>query len=557
MLKKILGLCLFLTSALASCYIDAEEKIPDDLASGKKRYAAAGERMALLIVTDGLKEELLEHMMEAGELPNFKKYIYNRAAVSHCAVTSAPSVTYPNLTAMVTGQYGSHSGVAGMKYIFREELQYRRYDRYSDIWKVNEDCTSPIIMEVLNDEYTFVNFFPLFRGAGHYARMFYNTLRAKVFGRWDLYDAACCENIAHVFENCHKEAGRYPRYTILYFIGSDAYAHKYGLASKEYREYLKYLDDRLGEMFRRLDKVGVLKDMLIVHISDHGMVDVNPASRFNLLSAMRNDLGMKVTNGDIPSDLSLKERLDRYNYFNAVVTVSGDRHGYIYLASEPPNRFRSVNIFAKPVPLEQIRNYEVSEGRRIDLIAALLKYDAVEHVLARKNESTVAVFHRNGEAEIERKIVDGKKMYRYKVVAGADPFAYNYTDSASKMKGDTFYTADEWLEATCDTEFPDAVVQCIEVFDSPDRVGDLVVYSRPFRELNTVHKSAHGGLHRGEMRIPLAFAGPGIRQCRFGPVRNVDVMPTILEYLGYGDRLEKLQNLDGKSFLRRIAAPQK
>jgi len=550
---KILGLCLFLTISLASCYIDADEQIASDLASGKKNSAAPGDKMALLIVTDGLKPELLERMMEAGELPNFKKYIYGRGAASDCAFTSAPSVTCPNLTAMVTGQYGSHSGVAGMKFLDRRELQFRKYDRYADIWEVNNDCASPTIMEALKDEYTFVNLFPLYRGADHYARMFYNSLRAKVFTRWDLDDAACCANIARVFEYCHAKAGRYPRFTILYLIGTDYYAHHYRPDSPEYGAYVKFIDDNLGNMFSRLDKIGVLDDMLIVYLSDHGMLDVDSSDGFDLIAAMQNDLGMKIAGYNISNALSWKQRLDRYNAYNAVLTASGERYCYIYLASELPNRFRSVNLFAHPRTLEEIRRYEVTKGRYVDLVSALLKYDAVEHVLARKNESTIAVFHRDGEAEIERRVIDGKKMYRYKVVSGADPFAYSYTESAGKMNGDTFYTAGEWLEATCQTEFPDAVVQCIEVFDAPDRVGDLLVYARPGYEFNARQKGAHGGLHRGEMRIPLAFAGPGIRQCRFGPVRNVDIMPAILDYLGYRDRLEKLQNLDGKSFLDRIA----
>ena len=553
-LKKILGLNLLLTLSLASCYIHADEKIASEIATGEKQSAGPGDKMVLLIVTDGLKEDLLERLMEAGDLPNFKKYIYTDAAVSRCALTSAPSITYSNLAAFVTGQYGAHSGVAGMKYMFRQELIYRRYDRLADLWAVNQDCTSPTIMEALDDQYSFVDFFPLYRGADHYARMFYNSLRAHVFDRWDLHDAACCDIIAQVFEECHKKAGRYPRFTILYLVTPDLYAHRYGPESEEYREYLKYIDDNLGRMFARIDKIGDLKDMLMVYVSDHGMIAVDPAAKFDLRAAMTKDLGMKIADSDIPNDLLWKERLDRYNYFNAVVTISGDRYAYIYLASEPPNRFRSVNLFANPLPLERIRDYEVSEGQRTDLVSALLKYDAVEHVLARKNETTVAVFHRSGEAEIERKIVDGVKTYRYKVLSGEDLFGYNHTEKASRMSGEAFYTAEEWLDATCETEFPDAVVQCIEVFDSRDRVGDLIIYARPGYELNPEleHKGAHGGLHCGEMRIPLAVKGPGIRACRFGPVRSVDVMPTILDYLGYRDRLEKPQNLDGASFLDKI-----
>jgi len=555
MSRRILAVCLLLAVCLCSCYVKAEESIVAELAANPRHSAGTDDRMVLFILTDGLKPELLYGMMERGELPNFSRYLYDRGAVSDSAFTSAPSVTYPNLTGFVTGRYGAHSGIAGMKYINRKTLTFRQYDRYVNVWSVNSDCRVPTIMEVLDDQYTFVNFYPIHRGADHYARMFYNSLRAHVFGLWDMHDAACCDNVAKIFEYC-STVKRYPRFSILYLIGTDVYGHKYGPETQDYRDYVKFIDAELGKMFHRLEKIGVLERLLLIHVSDHGMMTVNPDDGFDLLEAMRRDLGMKVTDGDFGNyELEWKQRLDRFNYNNAVVSISGNRYAYIYLSSELPNRFRSVNIFEKPVVLERIRNYEVSRGRKVDIVKALLKYEAVEHILARKGEGKVAVFHRQGEAEIERKITDGGKLYRYKVVSGSDPFAYACTEKAGALVGEDFHTAREWLEATAETEFPDAVVQCIEVFDSKEKVGDLVVYPAAGHELVSKIKGAHGGLHRGEMHIPMVFAGPGIRRCRFGPVRSVDIFPTILDYLGYSDRIEAL-DLDGISFLDRIATPK-
>jgi len=550
---RIVGACLLLAVCLCSCYVKAEEAILADLAGSPRSAAGPGDRMVLFILTDGLKPELLYGMMERGELPNFSRYLYDRGAVSDSAFTAAPSVTYALLTACVTGRYGAHSGVTAMKYIDRETLTFRQYDRYVDVWSVNEDCKVPTLMEVLEDQYTFVNFWPIHRGADHYARMFYNSLRAHVFGLWGMHDAACCDNVARIFEYC-STVNRYPRFSILYIIGTDFYGHLYGPETEDYRDYVKFIDAELGKMFHRLDKIGVLDKLLLIHLSDHGMMTVNPDDGFDLLQAMRRDLGMRVTDGDFGNyELEWSERLDRFNYNNAVVTISGNRYAYIYLSSELPNRFRSVNLFAKPVSLRRIRNYEVSSGVKVDLVKALLKYDAVEHVLARKGEGAVAVYHRDGEAEIERKTINGKKLYRYRVVSGSDPFAYTHTEKAGALVGEGFHSAREWLAATAGTEFPDAVVQCIEVFDSKERVGDVIVYPSAGHELVSENKGAHGGLHRCEMRIPMVFAGPGIRRCRFGPVRIVDLFPTILDYLGYSDRLGALEGLDGESFLGRIA----
>jgi arylsulfatase A-like enzyme len=69
-------------------------------------------------------------------------------------------------------------------------------------------------------------------------------------------------------------------------------------------------------------------------------------------------------------------------------------------------------------------------------------------------------------------------------------------------------------------------------FDSP-RAADLAVFAAPGWNFGFPNKAGHGGLRPTEMYVPLLLAGPGIpHERRPGPVRSVDLMPTLLGLLG-------------------------
>lgn len=116
-----------------------------------------------------------------------------------------------------------------------------------------------------------------------------------------------------------------------------------------------------------------------------------------------------------------------------------------------------------------------------------------------------------------------------------------------------FHPSRDWLTATGGLARPDIVAQLPSLFESPCR-GELYVAASDDGCFEEGNVSEHGGFLRGEMCVPLLVAGPGIRKGAFGPVRIVDVVPTILDYLGHGDRIAGA-GLDGVSFLKEIAAP--
>jgi hypothetical protein len=88
------------------------------------------------------------------------------------------------------------------------------------------------------------------------------------------------------------------------------------------------------------------------------------------------------------------------------------------------------------------------------------------------------------------------------------------------------------------------------LLDSP-RAGDVVVFARRGWSFHPSHASDHGGPLEDEILVPVVVAGCGIGHGELPVVRQVDVLPTVLEFLG---RRGPVEGLDGRSFLKHVEA---
>jgi len=177
----------------------------------------------------------------------------------------------------------------------------------------------------------------------------------------------------------------------------------------------------------------------------------------------------------------------------------------------------------------------------------------VGFVAGRPRNGEIALFSPGGESRIRTVVEGGETRFSYAVVEGDDPLGYGGTGAAASLCEGRFSSSREWLEATCGLDFPDIVAQLPSLFEDRSR-GDLYLVAADGWDFEETNISSHGGFQRDEMRIPLLVAGPRIRKGTFGPVRLVDLVPTILDYLGHGDRARR-DGLDGVSFLEEISAP--
>ena len=116
-----------------------------------------------------------------------------------------------------------------------------------------------------------------------------------------------------------------------------------------------------------------------------------------------------------------------------------------------------------------------------------------------------------------------------------ESYTYGYEGSDPlqlRLSRTTIHESDS-LDLTVETQFPDALEQIWHLFSS-QRTGDIVVTSKPGHDLRhrrewPEHHSSHGALCRKHMMVPILSnrpLSPG------GPVRTVDIFPTVIETLG-------------------------
>jgi len=106
-------------------------------------------------------------------------------------------------------------------------------------------------------------------------------------------------------------------------------------------------------------------------------------------------------------------------------------------------------------------------------------------------------------------------------------------------------STEEALTHSFNTEYPDALLQIIQLLESP-RTGDLVLSANPGYDLrakheNPEHCSSHGALFRDHMIVPFALNTKVNKEF----VRTVDIFATILSALGQ----PLSDNIDGISLI--------
>lgn len=98
-----------------------------------------------------------------------------------------------------------------------------------------------------------------------------------------------------------------PDLTLVNIQSPDYIAHRFGPESKEMTKCIKRIDKRIGELYRKMDKAGMLDNTALIITADHGMTASNKAIPLSTISLL--------------------------NFPTAGVAIDG-RNGYIWLGEE-------------------------------------------------------------------------------------------------------------------------------------------------------------------------------------------------------------------------------
>jgi predicted AlkP superfamily pyrophosphatase or phosphodiesterase len=525
---------------------------PGELRMELNKNVRIPKRRVLVFFVDGMRKELADRMLREGRLPNIQKYLYDRGCHADYAVTSIPSITFADIGSMNTGRFPGHHEILGNKWFDRVLGQYQNYMSPGDILKVDHDLRAPTIYEMLPDKYTVTIQTPIRRGA---TRPYDNWMSSGLdwfCGRYEAVD----ELAAQRFEDIAKSSeitGRWPDYIFAYFPAVDHIGHQYGACSKQYEEAFINFDAQIGRICRGLEKNHLLEEYYLILLSDHGHEFCKRETRWMPDEFFEDNLNLSIIDERF---IKNGEPVVWQNYlkkYRIAVVTGGPRIAHIFLRcgeywDEEPT-FDQVEHFLRdfaPKAFTLCKNKNLSE--------CLADQPAVAMVAMKEKANIIRIITHTGSARIIRQLNgNGTKEYLYQPIQH-DPLNYRSHKSTAGMVATGYYCQDDWLQASCDSGFPDFVPQICEVFDS-DRAGQIMLFAASGWAFSKRDFGGHGSVIPSDMNVTFAFAGPGIAKGKtFRTARIVDLVPTVLEMLGCSDRLKNVGPLDGKSLMPILKA---
>ena len=461
------------------------------------------------ILADGARPDVLERLHLAGRIPALSRLLIEPAGGRVRVATSVlPSTTGPAHLPFLTGRFPGPSNVPGIRWLdphvyAAHRFNAGRFRSYMGLGSLRYDRDlAPgvrTVFELVPDHAT----------AGSTIRR--GVRRGRDLTRWAKPLGSLASFVAEdwsrldrlVSERTIRAVARGTRFVFAALYAVDALGHKYGPEDERTLAAYGLVDDLVGGLAQAAR--GATTEPLVLVVSDHGQSETH--GHLDLAGRVEREIGLCFAH----------PRVWRGRFHaQAAVMVSGNAMAHVYrLGGEPPG---TVRLDALPVALAH-------------LVEALLQEEAVDQVIGRRGDGVV-ILSRRGRADV-RRLPDG---LAYDVVQGEDPFGYPEPVAGRHHER-------ELLALTWASEYPDAPLQALQIFDSP-RCGDLVVTARPGFDLRArferpPHRGSHGSLHRLHVRTPLLAN----RILQPGPARTVDVLPTVLDALG----VRVPEGLDGRS----------
>lgn len=499
------------------------------------------EKSAVIFFADGLSLPRFDALLAEGRLPNIRRRFVEGGVRVQKAVNCIPAMTYPNTVSLMTGQFPGHHGIMGNEWFDRRNMFWIDYISAATYTTVNQNFKSPTLYERIPDHFTFNVQCHTYRGA---TQSMNNEIAAGIaWGMgWylavDQFVGGCLTEVGYAA----RRAGRWPSVLTFYFPGLDQVGHLHGPESDVYGEMVLNVDAQVGRVTDALERAGLLDRTYLLLVTDHGHVHTPNLKPFDFKEWLRSERGLKCHEKDIPR-IGYEERKAFLDNYDAMIVDGSQRRIMIHLRGRE-------GWDTRPAPEEADAVITGAEGgvRMQDLPAVLFACTPL-------GPDRVKVCSASGAVIIERRIAGGEKEYRILVDDGpvnADALCLAESPDEWNCIAAGWLSSREWLRRTAGSKYPDFVPQIVEYFDSPC-AGDILVFVADGWIFTGHAAGEHGSCLTEDMSIPLFFAGPDLPAG--GAIeagRLVDVMPTVLDLLGAGDRIAQPPAIDGVSLAEEL-----
>jgi len=462
----------------------------------------------IFIMADGARADVFSELLKRGDLPNISEYIVEKGAFRQ-AVTVFPSTTGPAYTPYILGKYPGRCNFPGIRWFDRHLYESKFYTSRSyrsyiglETYYMNSDIASDntTLFEIFPRSVNILN--ELSRGVSfkndktRFSKLYYKG-KSHFTDKTDEVDLVAQQLL-------FKSLNSFYQFSFAVFLGIDTYSHIRHPFHKSVIESYIRIDETVGLIAKRLESEGRLGETLIIIASDHGLSQTH--SHFDTLEFL-NRRGYKT--------FYYPNIFRHLRSADAACMVSGNGMTNVYV--------KSAVGWGRKCTFEELN----------PLVDGLIERPEVDIVAGLDEKGRTRIKSTRGEAAAW---LDDGGSIRYEC-NGSDPLGYN--GMPEKL------TQAEALEYSFNTEYPDALLQVIQLLEAP-RTGDLVLSASPGYDLrakheNPEHCSSHGALTRDHMLVPFAINAPLKRDF----VRSVDVYPTILSLMG----IPIPENIDGVSLV--------
>ena len=226
----------------------------------------------LMILVDGLSLQSLQNNLS--QLPNLSRYFFKSSkGRSYVGQVTLPSVTYPNISSILTTRPISQHGVLGNRmWHYKQYLNFELLGSQVMLSKFIDEKS--VFTQLKNKGKTTVSLAHYVgRSANRKTPLQIESGINYLAHDYDKIDADILESLTSLLE---KPYSQWPDFTFVHLISVDAISHAKGPQSSQVITTLKFLDQKLGGSLERLaqvEKEGSRPRVILT--SDHGQQAVS------------------------------------------------------------------------------------------------------------------------------------------------------------------------------------------------------------------------------------------------------------------------------------------
>jgi hypothetical protein len=467
-------------------------------------------RRCFLLLVDGLRPDVADGRLAAGELPNLDEML-SRGGRTH-AITGFPSTTSVAYLPFLTGCAPGRCDIPSIRWLDRASYTGRWWRDRSAVRSYCGYQARLLDRDIHPDVRTMFELVP--ESVGIFTPVARGLTRDRDPSRLERQLWGSLAHFTQWHQPSDDAASRHlvraatsgSRFVFAQFPAVDGYTHQSTPDAPGVRRALRRVDSTIGRLRQMLRGRRELEDSLIIVVSDHGASQVH--THLDLADWFR-ARGVPTLSHPV-----IWERQPR-----AAVMVAGNGSAMVYARPGEPRQGRW--------PIERLRS-PAAFGSGSDLVAALLREPAVALVAADSGIGGIWI----GSSEGEARLCSHGEEFIYEPGEGDPLHLGGYWCGSSR----------EALARSWDGPFPDAPFHLKDQFRS-HRTGDLLVVAREgydFRGRFEVpeHRAGHGSLIRSHMQTPVWSSHP----VPAVPMRTVDLFPAMLHWL----ETELPEGIDGE-----------